>query len=201
MATTYRYLALGDSYTIGEAVEPEKNFPFQLKDRLAGQNWHCEELKIVAKTGWTTAELQEGIARAKPKGPYDLVTLLIGVNNQYRRYERSLYPPEFKQLLDQAIAFAGGRTERVIVVSIPDYGVTPFGKEMADQIYEDLLWYNGEASRLAHEKGVAFVDIFEISREAAGNPALLAHDQLHPSEHMYRKWVEAIYPVALSKLN
>lgn len=201
MATTYRYLALGDSYTIGEAVEPEKNFPFQLKDRLAGQNLHCEELKIVAKTGWTTAELQEGIARAKPKGPYDLVTLLIGVNNQYRRYERSIYPPEFQNLLEQAIGFAGGRTEKVVVVTIPDYGVTPFGKEMADQIYEDLLWYNGEAHRQAEAKGVSVVDIFEISREAAHNPALLASDNLHPSEHMYRLWVEALFPVALSKLN
>lgn len=196
-----RYLALGDSYTIGEAVEQPGTFPFQLANRIEKATpIHFSEIKVVAKTGWTTNELQEGIKRAKPKGPYDLVTLLIGVNNQYRGYELGQYQKEFAELLHQAIGFAGNRADRVIVVAIPDYGCTPFGAEMAEKIDRELKVYNDIAQEISQKAGVAFVDIFPISKKAAHDASLIAEDKLHPSASMYTLWTEAIFPIVLSKL-
>ena len=194
----YRYLALGDSYTIGEDVPSEANFPSQLVSAIsAAEPLSCQQLQVIATTGWTTDELRKGIEEAKPAGPFDLVSLLIGVNNQYRGYPRAQYIEEFQLLLRKAISFAGGNPEKVVVVAIPDYGCTPFGASKAAEIHADLLWYNAEAKRQAEEAGVPFADIFPASRLAAEQPEMTASDRLHPSASMYARWVEIILPVAL----
>ena len=193
----FRYLALGDSYTIGEAVPQPGTFPYQLA-RLLEQRELIKhpEIKVIAKTGWTTAELKQGIARAKPKGNFGLVTLLIGVNNQYRGYDVEDYKPEFEDLLKQAIAFAGGNAAKVIVVAIPDYGCTPFGEALAYKIDKELRAYNAAAQSIATKYHVRFVDIFDISKQASARPELIAEDKLHPSATMYSLWAEKILPVA-----
>ena len=198
---TFSYLALGDSYTIGESVSPNQNFPSQLVQKLEGNSaLKCSDLKIIAKTGWTTDELQKGILRAKPKKEYSLVSLLIGVNNQYRSYPTEQYSKEFNQLLLQAVDFAGGDPRRVVVVAIPDYGCTPFGEEMAEKIFNDLTWYNSEARIQAEKLGIIFADIFPISRMAKTDPELIANDKLHPSAKMYEHWADLILPAALKIL-
>jgi lysophospholipase L1-like esterase len=199
---TFSYLALGDSYTIGESVLPSQNFPAQLVGKLeTSGELKCSALKIIAKTGWTTDELQKGILRAKPKKDYGLVSLLIGVNNQYRSYPKEQYVKEFNQLLLHAVEFAGGDSRRVVVVAIPDYGCTPFGEEMAEKIFSDLTWYNSEARIQAEKLGIYFADIFPISRMAKTDPELIANDKLHPSAKMYGLWADLILPAALKILS
>lgn len=198
---TYKYLALGDSYTIGEAVAPDERWPHILQGRLVGDGLKVELPKIIATTGWTTDELQAAIDKEKPSSDYDLVSLLIGVNNQYRGYSIDQYKKEFESLLQQAIAFAKGIPERTFVLSIPDYGVTPFAvsKEPA-KIAKELDEYNAIAKRICEQYQVAFVDITPGSRRAAKEPALVAEDGLHPSGKMYKEWVDAAYPVVKSML-
>ncbi|MBI5157501.1 MAG: SGNH/GDSL hydrolase family protein [Acidimicrobiia bacterium] len=196
-----RYLALGDSYTIGESVAAAERWPVVLGSMLEAEGLSPVEVEIVARTGWTTAELDLGIDRADPQGPFDLVTLLIGVNNQYRGLSLRSYESEFAALVDRAIGFAGGEPSRVIVVSIPDWGVTPFaGAGGSDQvrIAAEIDAFNAAAEAIARDAGVAFVDITEISR--SGAVGLVADDGLHPSAQQYRLWVEAIIPLALEAL-
>lgn len=196
-STSLRYLALGDSYTIGESVEQSGTFPFQLASDLETvSGLRFGEIKVVAKTGWTTAELKEGIKRAKPKGTFQLVTLLIGVNNQYRGYDQALYKREFEELVHLAVDFAGGNKSQVLVVSIPDYGCTPFGADLAEKIDKELKEYNEIARMIATKNAVAWVDIFPTSKLALKDPLLIASDNLHPSSSMYSLWVKEILPVA-----
>jgi len=198
----FRYLALGDSYTIGEAVPESGSFPAQLVRRLEENTGRKnDQLQIIATTGWTTDELLSGISEAKPSDDFDLVSLLIGVNNQYRGYPRNQYSEEFRKLLQLAITFAGGDPERVFVVAIPDYGCTPYGTEKAAVIDEELRWYNAEARQIAAEYQIPFSDIYAVSKEAAANPALTASDNLHPSAEMYARWVEVIFPIAKERLS
>lgn len=192
-----RYLALGDSYTIGEAVPQADSFPFQLVKVLEEtQLCFFDEVKVVAKTGWTTDELIEAIKGEHLKPPYDLVTLLIGVNNEYRGYPIDRFEKEFEELLITAIKLAEGNANRVIVVTIPDYGCTPFGAEKATQIDRQLREYNRICLHIATKHTVFCVDIFEVSKKAKGQTDLIAEDQLHPSEEMYSLWVEKIFPIA-----
>ena len=196
MKNTRRYLALGDSYTIGEAVEPVLSFPYQLAERLKPRV--SVTPTVIAKTGWTTDELIGAIAERKLEGPFDLVTLLIGVNNQYREYPLDVYRKEFSGLLQQAISFAGDK-HRVIVVSIPDWGVTPFAagdKRSASEIAAQIDCFNAVNQEEAEKAGVVYVSITEGSRKAATDPELTAADGLHPSAKMYRTWVDAIFPHA-----
>lgn len=196
------YLALGDSYTIGEAVEEKDQWPVQLSKRLMLDSILVDNLEIIAKTGWTTDELMEGIKNASLAPSYDLVSLLIGVNNQYRAYPIDQYRKEFNVLLDEAIRFAGGNQERVFVVSIPDYGVTPFAMNRnldTEKIYEELQEYNRIADSIASLREVAFINITPGSRRANEDPSLIATDGLHPSGKMYEQWVEEIYPVVRTK--
>lgn len=183
---TTRYLALGDSYTIGESVPESERFPNQLARELG-----IPAPQIVAKTGWTTDELNAAIDAANPQGPFDLVTLLIGVNNQYRGRDAEQYRGEFAALLQRAIGFAGGDAKKVIVVSIPDWGVTPFaeGRDRA-RVAREIDLYNAVAREEAARAGVTYVDITPISRR--GDPALVAGDKLHPSAKQYAEWVRAI---------
>lgn len=191
-----RYLALGDSYTIGESVAETDRFPVQLAARLKKDGLDLGTPRIIARTGWTTDELDQAITAAGPTGPVDLVTLLIGVNNQYRKRDAEQYRGEFRALLKRAVGFAGGDPSRVIVVSIPDWCVTPFARNAKrDNEGGEINRYNQvnrEETEAAHAK---YVDITPISREATKDPALLADDGLHPSGKMYARWVELIAPV------
>ena len=194
-----RYLALGDSYTIGESVAPDEAFPFQLAARLRAQGMEIAEPEIIARTGWTTDELQAAIDERAPRGSYDLVTLLIGVNNQYRERAAETYLPEFRALLEQAIAFAGQRAARVIVISIPDWGVTPFGRAR-ENVAAEIDAYNvinrAETLRL----GAHYIEITQDSRRALNDASLIAADGLHPSAKMYGEWVDKLAPLARSIL-
>lgn len=196
-----RYLALGDSYTIGERVPEAERWPVQLVELLRAEGIDIANPAIIAKTGWTTDELVTGIERAAPQGPYDLVSLLIGVNNQYRGRSANEYRQEFASLLDQAITFAGEDSSRVLVVSIPDWGVTPFaeGRDRA-QIASEIDTFNASNRDEAVQRGVAYIDITTGSRNAATNPDLVAEDGLHPSAAMYTEWAQQALPVALEAL-
>lgn len=195
-------LALGDSYTIGEGIPIQQSWPFQLADSLHKYDISLANPDILAVTGWTTSDLLNGIEQATFNQPYDLVSLLIGVNNQYRGYEFGTYPMEFRKLLKQAINFAGGNPERVIVISIPDYGVTQFGqKKNPDKIADELERYNEAARQITKKYNVSFINITPISQKALTEPALVAKDNLHPSGLMYGQWIsKKILPVVIPKL-
>lgn len=183
------YLALGDSYTIGHDVPEKERFPEQLADSLRATGLDMAPPRIVAKTGWTTGELQAGIAAANDlKARYGLVSLLIGVNNQYRGHSIEVYKQEFTALLNQAIAFAGGNKERVFVVSIPDYAYTPFGKGKLS-ISQGIDAFNAANRAITEQAGAAYFNITPISREGTAHPALVAADGLHPSGQQYARWV------------
>ncbi|NLE35387.1 MAG: SGNH/GDSL hydrolase family protein, partial [Bacteroidales bacterium] len=152
-----RYLALGDSYTIGESVAPGLRYPVQIADSLNERGYFMEPPEIIAVTGWTTGDLKAGINAANPKGPYDLVSLLIGVNNQYRGMDIDIYRKEFGELIDQSISFAGNDTGRVIVISIPDWGVTPFasGRDR-EKIAREIDQYNAVKKEITISRGVVW---------------------------------------------
>ncbi|MAZ73509.1 MAG: lysophospholipase [Flavobacteriaceae bacterium] len=191
----FTYLALGDSYTIGESVSATQNFPFQLQDSLSKSLNKTGAYKIIAQTGWTTTNLLDAIANQRPTSDYDLVTLLIGVNNQFQGKPFSVYEEEFPRLLDKAIAFAEGDASSVIVVSIPDYAFTPFGQKSGSvqQISEEIDRYNAFAAQVAMQKGVAFQNITDITRQGLEDPALVAGDGLHPSAKAYKLFVDRLF--------
>lgn len=192
-----RILALGDSYTIGESVAASERWPVQLADALRKQGRNIAPPTIIARTGWTTLELQAAVNKSSPQGPYEMVTLLVGVNDQFRGGEADAYRGPFRALLQQAIALAGGKSGNVVVVSIPDWGVTPFApKGEAAAIGAMIDRFNAVNREEAAVAKARYVDITPISREAKTNDALLARDHLHPSGAMYRRWVEAVLPVA-----
>jgi acyl-CoA thioesterase I len=201
--TSYRFLALGDSYTIGESVCDTCRWPAQLKTALENEiDGSNISVSIIAQTGWTTTNLLQAISEASTSNNYNLVSLLIGVNNQYQGKPFSLYETEFVQLLDIAIAKAGGDKTKVIVVSIPDYAFTPFGQSMSNpsQITTDLINYNAYAASVCNERGVSFVNITDITQEGLNDSSLVATDGLHPSEAAYTLFVERLLPVAKSIL-
>lgn len=190
---TIHYLALGDSYTIGETVPITENFPYQTVQLLRKEGLDIVGPEIVAKTGWTTDELQTAINTHHFRASYDLVTLLIGVNNQYRGRPVDNYKPEFENLLKQAIAFAGGKTDRVVILSIPDWGVTPFatGRDR-EQIATEIDAYNAANKAIALQYNIHYIDITPWTREAATDNSLLAADGLHPSGKEYKRWAERV---------
>jgi lysophospholipase L1-like esterase len=190
---TMNYLALGDSYTIGEAVPEEENFPNQLVQMFRKKGVDVAAPQIIAKTGWTTGELLNAMASAQFLAEYDLVTLLIGVNNQYRGLAPEDYAAEFEKLLKMGIKLAGGKASNVIVVSIPDWGATPFARERnRGEITEQINDFNLRNSRISSKHNVKYVDITEGSREAFINNELVAKDKLHPSGLEYKRWAEAV---------
>jgi lysophospholipase L1-like esterase len=199
-----QFLALGDSYTIGEGVAEHGRWPVQLAEALRREGFAITDPRIIAKTGWTTGELAAAIDAAEPLGDdWGLVTLLIGVNNQYRGEHIDDYGREFTALLDRAIAYAGGRASRVLVLSIPDWGVTPFAqREGRDprQIAHEIDLFNSTAHAVCDNRGVTLIDITAISRRHGGEPDMLAADDLHPSAVMYGLWTGAILPVARDHL-
>lgn len=189
----YSLLALGDSYTIGESVLPAENFPSQTVQLLKKGGYDFSDPEIIAKTGWTTDELQSAIDKYTFLPKYDFVTLLIGVNNQYRGRSIENYKTEFEYLLKQAIKHAGNNASHVFVLSIPDWGVTPFaeGRDRM-QIAREIDIYNAANKSLAEKYKVHYINITPGTREAVTNPSLLAADALHPSAKEYLRWSEKI---------
>jgi lysophospholipase L1-like esterase len=187
------YLALGDSYTIGEQVLPTENFPNQLVGKLRAAGWQIADPEIIAKTGWTTNELQDGMAKVGLNPPYQLVTLLIGVNNQYRGWPMDQYQREYSALLEQAIELSGQDMTKVAAVSIPDWGVTPYAAGRDRQkIAREIDAYNEMAAEICRKHGIPFIWITEGSRNASFDRELLTTDELHPSRKEYRRWAEAL---------
>ncbi len=192
---TLTYLALGDSYTIGESVAQKESFPYQLVSVLKSKNIVIGSPKIIAKTGWTSDELQSAIKAENINQTFDIVTLLIGVNNQYRGNPKATYRKEFKELLQQAIGFAGGNKKHVFVVSIPDWGVTPFAKghlKSVQTIASEIDEFNAINKEESLAMQVSYVDITPGSRIAATDVSLIASDGLHPSGKMYGQWAEKL---------
>lgn len=205
IANSISYLALGDSYTIGQSVCETCRYPEQLKASLnAIYPQTSFSLKVIATTGWTTSNLLSAINTQNPKSDYDLVTLLIGVNNQYQGRDFSLYEKEFPELLNKAIEIAKGDAKNVIVLSIPDYAYTPFGVSMMQgqtgKISSEINNYNSFAENYCKTKGVVFVNITKITRQGLNNPDLVAKDALHPSEYAYKLFVEKMLPAVKSAL-
>jgi len=196
-----KYLALGDSYTIGEGVGSSLRYPVQIADSLKRRGYSIASPEIIAVTGWTTSDLKTGIKTADPRGPYDLVSLLIGVNNQYRGMDINIYRKEFGELTDQAIFYAGNDTGRVIVFSIPDWGVTPFasGRDR-EKIAGEIDQYNAINQDITLSKGIVWIDVTGISRLAEKDETLIAADGLHPSGKMYTEWVRVAVPEIVKML-
>ncbi|WP_167611400.1 GDSL-type esterase/lipase family protein [Maribellus sediminis] len=187
------FLALGDSYTIGQSVAEEDRWPNQLATALQQEGVVVEEVKFIAQTGWRTDNLWSMVAGLAPnKPPYNLVSLLIGVNNQYQGVAIDLYPDQFRQLLQKAIDLCGGQNESVFVLSIPDYGYTPFGASNREAISHEIDLYNTINKQIAENLDVVYFNITDISRQALEKPEYLASDKLHPSGEMYARWVERI---------
>jgi len=200
-AAEVRILALGDSYTIGEGVAADERWPMQLAAMLRARGLCIAMPTIVARTGWTTDELSAGIDDARPTGTFELITLLIGVNNQYRGGGADEYRSQFRALLARAIAFAGGHANRVIVLSIPDWGATPFadGRDRA-RIAREIHAFNDVNRDESSRAGARYVDITAISRRAPDDTGLVTGDKLHPSARMYAAWVQAMLPAVLAAI-
>ena len=195
MIQELRFLALGDSYTIGQNVDVSERWPVQLAKRLREEGLVINDPEIIARTGWTSSDLAQGIAEVNPSGPYGLVTLMIGVNNQFRGLAIERYRMEFSALLQQAIHFAGGDPSRVIVVSTPDWGVTPLARVFDRvRIAREIDALNLVTQEETAQVGAVFVDVTEVSRALGSQPNMLAFDALHPSGDMYRLWVDLIFP-------
>jgi lysophospholipase L1-like esterase len=192
----FRYLALGDSYTIGESVPEGERWPNQLAKLLKADGIETD-ITIIARTGWTTDELWQGIQALEIQPPYDLVSLLVGVNNQYRGRDIDEYRDQFIFLLKKSIEYAGGEPDRVVVLSIPDWGVTPFasGRD-SKKIAKEIDAYNQVNQEESQRAGAHYLDVTPVSREADSNEALIASDGLHPSGKMYAIWAEKVLPVA-----
>ncbi len=195
-----RLLALGDSYTVGEGVAPADRWPEQLARRLRQSGVAVAAPRVVAATGWTAAELAEGLDAAGPRGPFDLVTLGIGVNDQYRGAPVGAYRDGVGALMDRAVALAGGSARRVVVVSIPDWGVTPFGAADARgpaRIAERVGAFNAVAQAEAEARAVAWVDVTDLSRQQGHQTV---GDDLHPDARAYAAWTDRIEPAARAAL-
>ena len=200
---SYTYLALGDSYTFGESVSADESFPFQLIAELKTDTSVVEIPKIIAKTGWTTDELIAAIKSATFQPKYDFVTLLIGVNNQYKNFDTVVYRKEFKELLQTAIKYAGDKPESVFVLSIPDWGVTQFAKNSGRDVAKisaEIDFYNAINKEETAKTKAIYLDITPISREATSNLNLIANDDLHPSALMYSRWASTLAPLVKVKL-
>lgn len=197
----YSYLALGDSYTIGESVATAENFPNQTVELLKKDGFDFILPEIIAKTGWTTDELGNDISKHDLLPYYDVVTLLIGVNNQYRGRSVENYKHEFENLLKQSIQFAGGTVNHVIVISIPDWGVTPYAVgRNNDQISKEIDEYNAANKMISEKYKVQYINITPGTRETLKDPSFLAADGLHPSAKEYKCWAEKVATIIKSQL-
>jgi len=202
-ALNRRFLALGDSYTIGEGVAAGERWPNQLAAALRNARIAIDEPEIIARTGWTTDELAGAMDAHALRPPYALVTLLIGVNNQYRGRDLANYREEFRALAQRAVELAGGKPQHVLVISIPDWGVTRFGHGSGrdlKQVAREIDVYNAANAQVAAMLHVAYVDLTALSRDGGDRDGMLVGDGLHPSAAMYTRWTEAVLPAAQQAL-
>jgi len=186
----YTYLALGDSYTIAQSIPSTESYPAQTVNILSAENIHFSAPEIIARTGWTTTDLLNKIKSSPPqRSSYDIVTLLIGVNNQYQHLSEDQYKTEFTTLLNKAIRYANNNKKRVIVLSIPDYSVTPFaqGSDTA-YIAQQINLFNQINRTISLQAGVNYLDITAYTRMSVNNRSLIAYDGLHPSGKEYAIW-------------
>tara|TARA_Y100000389_G_C17459268_1_gene520458 strand:+ start:1914 stop:2639 length:726 start_codon:yes stop_codon:yes gene_type:complete len=189
------YLALGDSYTIGEAVSNNDSWPMQLVKALEEENILIDKPKVIAKTGWTTGDLKKGIDEAVLNYPYDWISILIGVNNQSQGKNIEVFKADLEQLISQSILFVGNKKNRLFVISIPDWGKMPFAKNQErEKIATEIDNYNQIIYEVCSRKEVGFIDITQISRTLDSNPHFIGSDSLYPSKSQYAKWVEEIIP-------
>lgn len=195
-----KYLALGDSYTIGQGVSISDNFPNQLVDKLIDNGLELDELKIIATTGWSTDDLLQNIYRSSLHSNYNLVSVLIGVNNQFRKMDTALYKTQLVEIIEQAIVYAGNKSENVIALSIPDYWYTPFGQNYPEKTIEEIAWYNSTKKNICATYKIKWYNITPISQRGLDEPDLVATDNLHPSEKMYALWVNELYKDVLEIL-
>lgn len=188
--SSYTYLALGDSYTIGQSVPVTDRFPVQTVTRLRTDGFvNMKDPQIIATTGWTTDDLSNALNVQHPSGPYNIVSLLIGVNDQYQRHDTIGYRDRFWNLLNRSVQLAGGRRDHVFVLSIPDYSVTPFATYYdTGSIRKQLDWFNAINKEVTLQNYCSYLDITPSTREAANDPSLIAFDGLHPSGKEYNKW-------------
>lgn len=201
VTTGLQYLALGDSYTIGQSVLENDRFPAQTVKILTGQNISIQSISYIATTGWTTANLINAINSKNLSKNYDIVTLLIGVNDQYQHVDTATYRTRFTNLLNTAVALAGNRPSRVFVLSIPDYSATPFVPAANKaRVSEEIDAFNAINKEVTLTNNIAYIDITTASREAATNPSLIASDSLHPSGSQYAKWASLLAPVIKNAL-
>ncbi len=200
-ATQLSYLALGDSYTIGQSVASNERFPFYLTSLLRQQDIKLQDPDYIATTGWTTKDLQNAIAARGSFGPYDLVTLLIGVNDQYQHLDTAGYRIRFTQLLDKAIALAGNRPSRVFVLSIPDYSATPFvAAGNKKKVSEEVTAFNAINKEITLGRNISYTDVSPASRAAATDASLVASDGLHYSGKEHKIWAELVAPAIIKIL-
>jgi lysophospholipase L1-like esterase len=186
------YLALGDSYTIGESVPTSMNFPYQLVDSLSYKGKFFSSPVIIARTGWRTDQLMDAINSAPLKKEYDLVTLLIGVNNEFQGKSLTQYEADFRALCQKALKLTGNKKKNLYIVSIPDYGYTPYGKPKMSQISERINLFNASNKRISDSMNLNYVEITDVSRKGLEDTDLVANDGLHPSARMYGLWVKEI---------
>ena len=192
---TYSFLSLGDSYTIGESVDADDRWSVQLAGMLRQDNINVANPDIIARTGWTTAELQDAIKATNNTKTYELVSLLIGVNNQYRGQSVDRYRTEFRNLLQTAIRFAGNRPARVVVLSIPDWGKSPYANgRNQEQVANEIDAFNTTAQEECDKAGITFIDITPLTRQAAGDASQFANDGLHYSGRQMKQWAEKARP-------
>lgn len=200
-----KILCLGDSYTVGEGIPEEDNWPSQLVHALRKRDIPMAPPTVVAKTGWTSEELLAAVAEAELTPPYEIVTLMIGVNDQYRGRAATDYTRDFEALLSRAIDLAGGRSERVFVLSIPDWSVTPYAKTEtpdrdAQTIVDEIKALNAVTARICYQQTIHYIHVTEMSRDARRGELYRAPDGLHYSRKMYSHWVEHLFPRVFSTL-
>jgi len=201
VSTTLTYLALGDSYTVGQSEPQSESYPYQLVDSLNNHSVKVAIPTVIATTGWTTDDLINAISESGITGKkYSFVTLLIGVNDQYQGLSIANYQQKFTQMLNEAIAFANGDKSKVFVLSIPDYGVTPFAEGQDSVIYPQIQAFNAVNQSISKRTGVNYIDVTTVSRTVTGNSALLAPDGLHYSGAMYALWVQLLEPVVTEQI-
>jgi acyl-CoA thioesterase I len=186
------YLALGDSYTIGESVTEPERWPVILADTLAKTGTPVKTPRIIATTGWTTRDLLAALQNFNPETPFDVVSLMIGVNNQYQGRSIDEFRFELIQLLDKSIGYAGGDTQNVFVLSIPDWGMTPLGAARREQIGKEIDQFNAVVKAECDKKNIRFIDITVLTRTVLTDPSLLAKDRLHYSGSMHRLWANEV---------
>jgi len=197
----FTYLALGDSYTVGEAVSLHDSFPYQTVQALREEGIHIHAPEIIAKSGWTTTELAKHLMHTRLNEVYDFVTLLIGVNNQYKNLSIEDYTSDFEYLLHKALHLANDNPERVIVLSVPDYSVTPFAKDKnVQKIAEEIDQFNLLNKQIADQYKTHYINITRGTRLAKDEPSFIAADGLHPSAKEYKKWAEEVADIIIASI-